>query len=226
MSRIPLALCALLLTACHQQISKAPSKLEPVVLAQDGRGFICMPSRRPFHPWGNNYGCAERLIEDFWASDWPTVARDFQEMKSMGANVVRVHFQFGRFMLNQDKLNPDALRQLARLVQLSEQTGLYLDITGLACYRKADVPAWYDALSESSRWQAQARFWEGVAAHAPTAPPSSVTISLTNPASRADNGNRATGISARWAGITSANSSTSIRPAGSARRSPANGSKP
>ncbi len=170
MSRIPLALCALLLTACHQQISKAPSKLEPVVLAQDGRGFICMPSRRPFHPWGNNYGCAERLIEDFWASDWPTVARDFQEMKSMGANVVRVHFQFGRFMLNQDKLNPDALRQLARLVQLSEQTGLYLDITGLACYRKADVPAWYDALSESSRWQAQARFWEGVAAQCAHSP--------------------------------------------------------
>ena len=40
---------------------------------------------------------------------------------------------------------------------------LYLDLTGLGCYHKKDVPAWYDKLSESDRWDAQARFWEAVA---------------------------------------------------------------
>jgi hypothetical protein len=91
-------------------------------------------------------------------------------MKNMGANVVRVHLQFGKFMLSPDKLNPDALGRLARLLRLAEETGLYLDITGLACYRKADVPAWYDALAESERWDAQARFWEGVAAQCADSP--------------------------------------------------------
>ncbi|MDQ2730060.1 MAG: cellulase family glycosylhydrolase, partial [Armatimonadota bacterium] len=63
-----------------------------------------------------------------------------------------------------------ALRRLDLLLQLAEQTRLYLDLTGLGCYRKGDVPAWYDALSEGGRWTAQAQFWQTVArrcAHSP-----------------------------------------------------------
>jgi hypothetical protein len=123
-----------------------------------------------FHPWGNNYGNKGGLIEDFWESDWGTVTRDFQEMKCMGANVVRVHLQFGRFMLGPDKPNSAAMLRLAQLLQLAEATGLYLDVTGFACYRKADVPPWYDALPEAARWAAQARFWEGVAAQCSNSP--------------------------------------------------------
>jgi Cellulase (glycosyl hydrolase family 5) len=47
-------------------------------------------------------------------------------------------------------------------VALSEKTGIYLDLTGLGCYHKKDVPAWYDNLSEKDRWDVQARFWEAV----------------------------------------------------------------
>jgi hypothetical protein len=53
---------------------------------------------------------------------------------------------------------------------LAEQTGLYLDLTGLGCYHKQDVPQWYDKLTEQDRWAAQAVFWETVAktcAHSP-----------------------------------------------------------
>ncbi|MFT5130960.1 MAG: hypothetical protein ACI8W8_004593 [Rhodothermales bacterium] len=46
---------------------------------------------------------------------------------------------------------------------LAEEVGLYLDITGLGCYHKQDVPAWYDALSEDERWEVQAQFWVAVA---------------------------------------------------------------
>ncbi len=56
-----------------------------------------------------------------------------------------------------------SLDQLARLVKLAEQTGLYLDLTGLGCYHKQDVPDWYDKLPEQDRWAAQAVFWEAVA---------------------------------------------------------------
>jgi hypothetical protein len=55
------------------------------------------------------------------------------------------------------------LKQLGKLLNLAEQTGLYLDITGLASYRMKDDPAWYADLSEQDRWKAQANFWEAVA---------------------------------------------------------------
>jgi len=170
MIRILLAAGGLLLVSCQQEIRSARPGMEPIGISSDGRGFVCVPSGRPFHPWGNNYGNKGRLIEDFWGPEWPAIAQDFQEMKSMGANVVRVHLQFGKFMLSPDKLNPDALDKLGRLVRLAEETGLYLDITGLACYRRTDVPAWYDGLPEAKRWHAQARFWEGIAAQCANSP--------------------------------------------------------
>ena len=36
--------------------------------------------------------------------------------------------------------NRESLEQLARLLALAEKTGLYLDVTGLGCYDKKDVP--------------------------------------------------------------------------------------
>jgi hypothetical protein len=138
--------------------------MERVRIATDQRGFVLTPSGKTFHPWGHNYcGNNGRLIEDYWEKDWPTVVEDFREMKELGTNVVRIHLQFTKFMDAPDKPNEAALRQLERLVALAEQTGLYLDVTGLACYRTKDVPSWYDKLTETGRWAAQARFWEAVA---------------------------------------------------------------
>jgi hypothetical protein len=48
-------------------------------------------------------------------------------------------------------------------VRLAEEVGIYLDVTGLGCYHKQDVPKWYDRLEESARWDVQARFWKAVA---------------------------------------------------------------
>jgi hypothetical protein len=69
-----------------------------------------------------------------------------------------------------DRPNAAALDRLGRLLTLAEQTGLYLDITGLGCYHKQDVPAWYDALEEPGRWSAQAAFWRAVAARCKHSP--------------------------------------------------------
>jgi hypothetical protein len=66
-------------------------------------------------------------------------------------------------MLAADKTNADALRQLEQLVQLAESERLYLDLTGLGCYHKQDVPEWYDAQTEEQRWATQTRFWEAIA---------------------------------------------------------------
>jgi hypothetical protein len=138
---------------------------ELIQVRQDNQGFACQPSGRRFIPWGFNYDrdYQSRLLEDYWEGEWSTVVEDFREMKALGANVVRIHLQFARFMEKPDRPHKKSLERLGRLVKLAEQTGLYLDLTGLACYRKQDVPAWYSSMGETERWEAQARFWRAIA---------------------------------------------------------------
>jgi hypothetical protein len=118
-----------------------------------------------FTVWGLNYDRDDdgRLIEDYWENEWSTLAEDFGEMKALGANVVRVHLQLAKFMETDTRPNAANLARLGKLVALAESTGLYLDVSGLGCYHKQDVPAWYDALDEAGRWDVQARFWRAVA---------------------------------------------------------------
>lgn len=140
-------------------------QMEWIRVGKDGRSFAFESSGKPFMPRGFNYDrdSSGRMIEDYWETEWPTVRKDFAEMKALGANVVRIHLQFGRFMLSPDKPNAKALDRLERLVTHAESLGLYLDVTGLACYKKETIPDWYDKLSEKDRWRAQAAFWEAVA---------------------------------------------------------------
>lgn len=143
----------------------AESTLAFIRVSEDGARFVCGDSAREFVVWGVNYDrdAAGRLLEDYWNEEWSTVVEDFGEMRALGANVVRIHLQLGRFMATAATPNTAALERLARLVRLAEERGLYLDITGLGCYHQKDVPAWYDALEEPARWQVQARFWEAIA---------------------------------------------------------------
>ena len=137
--------------------------LEPVVVAPDHTGFVGQNSGKAFTPWGVNYGNAGRLMEDFWDTDWSTLENDLHKIKELGANVVRVHLQFAMFMQSATHPKEGSLNHLRELVSLAEKTGLYLDLTGLACYRTKDVPAWYDAMDEKARWSAQCVFWRAIA---------------------------------------------------------------
>jgi hypothetical protein len=163
-----IVLLSLLLFAAMGIFSAARAELARIRVAEDRRGFVLGDSDRPFVPWGFNYDHDERgrLIEDYWQGEWKKVEADFAEMKELGANVVRVHLQLEKFMQAADTPNKESLDQLARLLKLAEQQGLYLDLTGLGCYHKRDVPEWYDKLDEQDRWDVQARFWEAVAARA------------------------------------------------------------
>jgi hypothetical protein len=129
------------------------AEMEWLRVSDDKTGFVMEKSGKKFTPWGFNYDHDEqgRLIEDF------------REMRDLGANVVRIHLQFGKFMESETQPNAKSLEMLGRLVKLAAQTNLYLDLTGLGCYHKQDVPAWYDELSEALRWTAQGAFWEAIA---------------------------------------------------------------
>jgi hypothetical protein len=149
-----------------------PVTLVPIRISADRRGFVLGTTEQPFVPWGFNYDhdSKGRLIEDYWESEWASVEADFQEMKQLGANVVRIHLQLGKFMNGPAEPNVLQLGRLEKLLKLAEQSQLYLDLTGLGCYHKNDVPAWYDQLDEQGRWDVQARFWQAIASRAGKSP--------------------------------------------------------
>jgi len=150
----------------QSELQTGKPSLEFIKVGQDGRRFILSQSGAEFRPWGFNYDHdrSNRLLETYWKKDWHLIEGDFAEMKQLGANTVRIHLQVSRFMKSAAETNPEALEQFGRLVTLAERTGLYLDVTGLGCYDKKDVPKWYNKLDEQQRWDVQAGFWEAVAA--------------------------------------------------------------
>lgn len=156
---------SLSLTTVAPHLAAGAKPLTRIAIASDRKGFIDTATQKPFTPWGVNYDHDEkgRLIEDYWHDEWPKIIDDFHEIKALGANVVRVHLQFGKFMDSVDKPNEKNLDRLSKLLEMAETTGIYLNITGLGCYHKKDVPAWYDELDEKARWAAQAAFWQAVA---------------------------------------------------------------
>ncbi|TWU55915.1 cellulase family glycosylhydrolase [Rubripirellula reticaptiva] len=139
--------------------------LSPIRVSDDGDHFVLAETQQRFRVWGVNYdhnGSGE-LIDEYWIERWDEVVEDFAEIKSLGANCVRIHLQVGKFLDAADKVNQSAVDQLKKLLKLAEHQGLYLDITGLACYHKVNVPEWYDRLDEQDRWQTQAFFWRSIA---------------------------------------------------------------
>jgi glutamate racemase len=154
-----LALSGFCLTA------RAADSMPPIRVSGDGTHFVMGESEVSYRPMGFNYDhdADGRLLEDYWHTEWDRVENDFRDMQSLGANVVRIHLQFGKFMKSATEANAGELKQLQRLLTLAEETKLYLDLTGLGCYHKKDVPSWYDALDEQARWNAQQVFWEAVA---------------------------------------------------------------
>ncbi|MBA4147008.1 MAG: cellulase family glycosylhydrolase [Verrucomicrobia bacterium] len=154
------------------QSHHSKQKLEWIKVSHDGKGFVRVASGKPFTPWGFNYDrdYKMRLLEEYWNDEWQTIVEDFRKMKNLGANVVRVHLQFPKFMDAPDQPNQAAFKKLENILSLAEETGVYLDVTGLGGYRKADVPVWFDALTENERWTAQANFWRHVAKHCRRSP--------------------------------------------------------
>jgi len=145
--------------------SRSPLPLQRILPSEDGKHFVGAQSGKRIVIWGVNYDRddAGHLLEDYWQQEWETVVADFREIKALGANVVRIHLQFASFMNTPQQPDKGNLERLGMLVRLAEETGLYLDVTGLGCYHKQDVPPWYDVLEEQARWEVQARFWKAVA---------------------------------------------------------------
>ena len=99
------SLAILFLLGASVLIAQSPP-MKPVRVADDRHGFA-LDDGTPFVAWGFNYDHDEtgRLLEDYWTAEWPKVQEDFREMKDLGANVVRLHLQLGKFMRQPDEPN-------------------------------------------------------------------------------------------------------------------------
>jgi hypothetical protein len=135
--------------------------METIRIASDKKGFILHPSGARYVPWGHNYASVD--IMERLAADPERVEREITEMKAAGTTVARIHPEMPRILAGPDKLDSKALEQLRELLTIAERSGIYLKITGLACYKIKDRLAWYDSLDEQDRWQTQAFFWEAIA---------------------------------------------------------------
>jgi len=146
-----------------------------VEVAPDRWNFRRSASGRAFVPVGVNYDHdmslpCPLLLEDYWHDRWADVERDFQEIASLGFNVVRVHLQFEQFIQGPGMPNQANLQKLDQLVRLAERNGLLLNLTGLGFYRRERVPAWYAGLGDDAAMEAEAAFWTAVASRYPDDP--------------------------------------------------------
>lgn len=165
LSLLAVLLLSVSLLASSADAQQVPEAASWIRVSDDSTHFVRDDSGTRFHPMGFNYDhdADGRLIEDYWHTEWDRVENDFRDMQALGATVVRVHLQFGRFMKSVTEASEPELEQLRRLLKLAEETQLTLDLTGLGCYHKKDVPGWYDAMSTVDRWKAQQAFWEAIA---------------------------------------------------------------
>ena len=135
--------------------------MQNIRVAPDQKGFVLTPSGERFVAWGQNYG-----LQGFGGptdQSWAKTESDLKDLQGLGANVIRIHLQFPQFMDAPGVANPQALDRLSHLLKRCEKHRIYVDITGLACYRPDDRAGWYDALATEERWQVQAKFWEAIA---------------------------------------------------------------
>jgi hypothetical protein len=121
---MPSATITILIATLLPTLARATQPLDRITTHKST--FIHATTHKPFHPWGLNYDRDHRmrLLEDYWQTDWPTVAADFAEMKRLNANVVRIHLQFARFMDAPDKPSLASLALLTKLLKLAEDNNL------------------------------------------------------------------------------------------------------
>jgi len=132
-----------------------------VRISPDKKGFVLDPSGDRYVTWGHNYASVD--IMERLAKDPARVEREFAGMKAAGTTVARVHPEMPAFLHGPEKVNSQAIDRLVHLLKIAEKSGIYLQITGLACYKIKDRMAWYDAMDDESRWKVQEFFWSTIA---------------------------------------------------------------
>lgn len=135
-------------------------RLEKIRLSSNGRGFTTATGR-PFVPCGVTYyrpgtGWAPQVWKQF---DPDATRRDFNRLKSMGMNCVRVFISYGSFYKAPGVLDPEGLKKFDEFLALAEETGLYVHPTGPDHWEGS--PNWSPVLVEDDQTlRALEAFWK------------------------------------------------------------------
>jgi hypothetical protein len=139
--------------------------LPRIRIAPDGRSFVTEQGN-PFVAFGVNYfrpgtGWAPKVWKAF---DAEATRRDFERLKAMGANCVRVFLTFGSFYMEPGVLDPNGLAKFDRFLSLAEGAGLYVHPTGPDHWE--GLPGWAsgDRLADEEVLKALESFWRQFAA--------------------------------------------------------------
>ncbi len=134
--------------------------LPKVRVSADGRGFTA-GTNHSFVPFGVNYfrpgtGWAPQLWKQF---DAEATRKDFQIMKALKVNCVRVFLSYGSFCQQPGELAREGLEKFDRFLALAEEAGIYVHPTGLDHWEGVPVWARGDRYAEEALLKAQLDFW-------------------------------------------------------------------
>ena len=154
--------------------ASAHSTAAPAMPRITVRGDRLYAGSVPWRGWGFGWGGTPfptlAYFDDPTRARLNALAQQLRTAHRLGANSMRIFIELGQVMAGPRRVRRRTLKALKALLSLAEYERVYLDIAGNLVWRPGAALAWYDALTESERWDVQARFWEAVAGIAATSP--------------------------------------------------------
>ena len=148
----------------HPDSAGQPQAVAKIKIARDSRTFVTSKGQ-PFVPFGVTYyrpgtGWAPQVWKKF---DAEATRQDFQRMKALGVNCVRVFLTYGSFYSIAGKLNPEGIEKFDRFLELAEEVGIYIHPTGPDHWE--GLPDWGPVgIEEDQTLEALESFWKLFAA--------------------------------------------------------------
>lgn len=155
----------------------APTTLPWVIVDPEVTRHLKLTTGERFIVWGNNYvaptGAPEPnlLVEDHFYDEagFALIDADLERLTNLAppdglSNTIRMHLQLHAFLHDAVTPNREALARYARVVELAEDHGLYVMVTGLNYFYPADNPRWIaEQTDEGEHWDTQALWWNAMA---------------------------------------------------------------
>lgn len=134
------------------------------MISAQGKKLITKDGRE-FRAWGFNYSgpSGPLFIEQYWDTRWADIEKDFDEMKKLGSNCIRMSIQYETFMSSPSTQIQHSLDQLKKVFKLAEAKRMYIVLCGANSFIMERQPQWYVNLSDSARVMTVARYWELIA---------------------------------------------------------------
>jgi hypothetical protein len=157
--------------------TRAPAPLGWISVDPANPRHLMLPGGARWVPWGNNYvgvtgGAANhRLVEDqmYDAAGLARIDADLARLADIAppggaTRTIRMHVQLARFLRDPATPDAEALARYAHVIEMAEDRGLRVMVTGLGDFYPGNNPAWVgQQTDEATHWASQALWWTSMA---------------------------------------------------------------